>query len=598
MKTVKNLLSFSKLSIQQRFTLLICILLLSAIVIYGYANYYSLKKATLIIGQERLTSLTDHMGSQLGQSAQSLEKTSNTAASQPGVIQFLKSAGKTFNNEALDALDKLDKDSTWVSVTLLNAKLSPVLHSNKSTVDVPVNIKNLLLSTKVEPDSTKIGKIYKVKNTVYYPIISTVTDKKQIIGYIISWKSLLVTQKAVNQFSQIVGIGANIYIGNADGSLWTDLIKPLPGLPFKISRYNNLIEYRNSNNGKIIAKAELIPNTNWIIAIAFSEQSILTGIAGFVNWITIIGLILMTGGIIAAWIMSRNITRPLNQLTAAATAISQGNYIKPVAVNVSQNDELGKLASAFNIMTEQVSQMYFDLEKKVTERTSQLENVNNELEAFSYSVSHDLRTPLRAINGYSIMLKEDYGKELDAEGKRIINNIITNAKMMGQLIDDLLAFSRLGKKELICDKVDMELLAKTVTDELLQHEPENKYQITVETLPPAKADLVMIKQVLLNLTSNAIKYSSKKSNPEITIGFKDEEAKTIYYIKDNGVGFDMAYSNKLFGVFQRLHSQDEFEGSGVGLALVKRIIDKHKGEISAKASENAGATFYFSLPKN
>jgi signal transduction histidine kinase len=598
MKILKGRFSFNRLSITQRLPLLICSLLLSAIVIYGFANYYSLKKATLIIGQDRLTSVTVQLSTTLGQAARSLEKISNATAAQENVIKCLKSGGKEFHKETLDALDKLFKDSSWVSVELLNADMMSVLRSGKSTIDVPVNIKNVISITNAGPDSTKIGELYKVKNNVYFPIISAMSDKKHIIGYILSWKSLLIPPKSVSQFSQLVGIGANFYVGNADGTLWTDLVKPLPGIPFKINKITDIINYTDPDGQDMLANAQIIGHTKWLMIITFPKQIILNGLNNFLNWITIIGIILMAIGILATWIMSRNITKPLNQLTAAATTVSLGNYTVPVSVNVHQDDELGKLARAFNMMTEQVYQMYHDLEDKVTERTAQLENVNSELEAFSYSVSHDLRTPLRAVNGYAIMLKEDYEKKLDAEGNRIIQNIITNAKMMGQLIDDLLSFSRLGKKELICAHVDMQLLVKSVVDELLQNVPENKYRIITGLLPPAEADLVMIKQVLLNLIGNAIKYAAKKDDPEIEIGFKDEETKTTYYIKDNGAGFDMAYANKLFGVFQRLHSQEEFEGSGVGLALVKRIIDKHKGEIWAEGFENAGATFYFSLPKN
>jgi light-regulated signal transduction histidine kinase (bacteriophytochrome) len=194
------------------------------------------------------------------------------------------------------------------------------------------------------------------------------------------------------------------------------------------------------------------------------------------------------------------------------------------------------------------------------------------------------------------MLKEDYEGKLDSEGNRIIGNIIANARMMGQLIDDLLAFSRLGKKELINSTIDMQLLATSVANELLQNE-EKDYNIKINALPAAKGDMGMIKQALVNLVSNAIKYSSKKEHPVIEIGGKDEENQTIYYVKDNGAGFDMAYAGKLFGVFQRLHSQEEFEGTGVGLALVKRIVDKHNGEVWAEGEEDKGATFYFSLPK-
>lgn len=588
---------FNRLSIQQRLPVLICILLLSAIVIYGFANYYSLKEATLIIGKERLTTLTSQMSASFGQSAQAIEKMENSTAAQSAVIQYLKSGGEEFHAAALDALDKVIRDSTWVSVELINAQLLPVLRSGKSTVTVNRSIKDLLSVMHVGPDSTKVGKIYRVKNDVYFPIISAVSDKKQVIGYLIIWKSLLVTPKAVEQFSQIVGIGANIYIGNVDGSLWTNLIKPLPGVPFKINQVNKLISYTNPGGDRMIASPQFMAHTPWLMVIAFSEQNVLRGTTSFVNWIIVIGVMLMAIGILAAWVMSRNITQPLKELTEAATAIAQGNYTTSVSIHIDQKDEIGRLADAFNSMAAQVYQMHNHLENKVTERTSQLETVNKELEAFSYSVSHDLRTPLRAINGYSIMLKTDYENMLDAEGNRILQNIILNAKMMGKLIDDLLSFSRLGKKELTLTTINMQQLAESVVSDLLQHEPPNKYHIIIAPLPHVKADTVMIKQVFLNLTGNAIKYSAKKEAPEIEIGFKEEETKITYYVKDNGAGFDMAYSNKLFGVFQRLHSQQEFEGTGVGLALVKRIIDKHNGDTWAEGREQKGATFYFSLPK-
>lgn len=235
------------------------------------------------------------------------------------------------------------------------------------------------------------------------------------------------------------------------------------------------------------------------------------------------------------------------------------------------------------------------LEKKVIERTRQLETANKELESFSYSVSHDLRTPLRAINGYAMMLKEDFEDKLSVEGNRIINTIINNARLMGQLIDDLLAFSRLGRREINLQNTDMQAIVKASWVQLTE-QMQQKYRLILYELPPCDADGSLLKQVWLNLLENAIKYSSKQSGPVIEIGCKKERLKNTYYIKDNGVGFDMQYSNKLFGVFQRLHRNDEFDGTGVGLALVKRIIDKHNGKIWAEAAPGEGATFFFSLP--
>lgn len=240
--------------------------------------------------------------------------------------------------------------------------------------------------------------------------------------------------------------------------------------------------------------------------------------------------------------------------------------------------------------------LHEQLEEKVRQRTRELEIVNKELEAFSYSVSHDLRTPLRAISGYSMMLKEDYGSKLDAEGARIIDNIVSNTKMMGQLIDDLLTFSKMARLETMYESVDMNRLVQRCLEDLTNE--QSGHVITAAPLPACSGDVTMLRQVWFNLLGNAIKYSFKKEKPKIEIGAIDDPGFHVYYVKDNGAGFDMKYANKLFGVFQRLHRQDEFEGTGLGLALVKRIISKHGGEIWADASPNKGATFYFSVPKN
>jgi PAS domain S-box-containing protein len=236
-------------------------------------------------------------------------------------------------------------------------------------------------------------------------------------------------------------------------------------------------------------------------------------------------------------------------------------------------------------------------EEKVDQRTNELPIVVKELEAFSYSVSHDLRAPLRAISGYSIMLKEDYQSKLDAEGNRIIDVIIDNTKMTSQLIDDLLTFSKMARLEVVRDSIDMKRLAEKCAEELLQTEKRTDYAINILDLPECKGDENMLKQVWFNLIGNAIKYSFKKLNPQIEVSAIDDGKTNIYYVRDNGAGFDMKYSSKLFGVFQRLHRSDEFKGTGVGLALAKRIISKHSGEIWAEAELDKGAVFYFSIPK-
>ncbi len=235
---------------------------------------------------------------------------------------------------------------------------------------------------------------------------------------------------------------------------------------------------------------------------------------------------------------------------------------------------------------------------KAEQANALLESANKELEAFSYSVSHDLRAPLRAISGFSQAVMEDYAPRLDDEGRRYLGLIQENAHRMGRLIDDLLAFSRLGRQQMIKSTIDMETMTKSVFEELAAQEPGRKIKIkfTAHASPPVYGDSSMIRQVLVNLLSNAIKFTRPRENAQIEFGYLPKLGDGAYYIKDNGVGFDMRYLNKLFGVFQRLHSVAEFEGTGVGLALVNRIIARHGGRVWAEGIVDQGATFYFTLP--
>jgi len=236
------------------------------------------------------------------------------------------------------------------------------------------------------------------------------------------------------------------------------------------------------------------------------------------------------------------------------------------------------------------------LNVKLKQKINQLEITNKELESFSYSVSHDLRAPLRSINGYARILLEDHTAHPDGELRRLLNIIQGNAGKMGVLIDSLLEFSRLGRRHLRKSLVDITELARQA---LLDLDPNDtgRVNISVGSLPQAEGDPVLLFQVVMNLLSNAIKYSGKKTAPAIEVGSFDKEEEFIYFVKDNGAGFNMSYAHKLFGVFQRLHSDDEFEGTGVGLAIVQRIIAKHGGRVWAEGQPNEGATFYFSLPK-
>jgi two-component system sensor kinase len=241
----------------------------------------------------------------------------------------------------------------------------------------------------------------------------------------------------------------------------------------------------------------------------------------------------------------------------------------------------------------QLNQLNRDLESSAI----QLHEANEELEAFAYSVSHDLRVPLRAIDGFSRILMEDYGGSLDEEGNRLISIVRENTEKMGDLIDDILLLSRVGRQKMKGFEIDMEYLVRNVWEDLRADWDGREIELILDDLPNAQGDRILMAQVFQNLLSNSIKFTRNKNPAVIEVGAQNYKDEIIYYVKDNGAGFDMKYIDKLFGLFQRLHTAEEFEGTGVGLSIVQRIIKRHGGQVWGEGEPFKGATIYFTLPK-
>jgi signal transduction histidine kinase len=313
----------------------------------------------------------------------------------------------------------------------------------------------------------------------------------------------------------------------------------------------------------------------------------------------------LLAALVMSWLARRNISHPITQLAAVARQVStEKDY--SLRANVTGNAyEIVVLAHSFNEMLEQIqlrdrflSRAQEELEERVRQRTAELDAANKELEAFSYSVSHDLRAPLRHVVGFAGLLQEHAKDAIDDQGRKYLHTITSAATKMGRLIDDLLSFSRMGRSQLARQRVSLNDVVRDARRDVMAHSGSGRtIEWQVANLPDVEGDAAMLRLVMDNLLSNAVKYSAPRPVARIEVGVNGGGSReTVVYVRDNGVGFDMQYAHKLFGVFQRLHRADEFEGTGVGLANVGRIIRRHGGRVWAESRPDEGATFYFAIP--
>ena len=584
-------------SLAVKIPLLTSLLLLAALAAMTVASYVELRRALVDMATQRLQGAAVQMANVFGNSVRQRMAAMQQLIRQPEIAAYLKSRDAahetairevvtTYLGSAIETADVEFWEPSGKRIFAVGASLSEVTGGALQVDQAEMNATG----------TVGIGRLRMEGARLLYPVGARIEADGEVLGYVVERRRIAnasQTQQTVALLSGLIGSDASVVIGNQDGTAWTNLVSPVSGIPITGAGAERLWEYERDGMPRTYAWAATIPATPWIVAVEMPRDAVLAPVQRFLlRSLAIATTVLLIAAAIGL-VTTRRITTPLREVTEAAEAVAESR--PHVHVAIDRDDEIGRLADSFNTMAERVEMARTDLELRVETRTSELRAANRELEAFSYSVSHDLRAPLRAIAGFVQILEEDHGGTLPPEARRHLERVKLNARRMGQLIDDLLAFSRIGRTAMSKQAVDLTALATTAAQEAIAASGRG-VELSIAALPPCYGEPALLNQVFVNLISNAIKFTAGSPAAAITIGATTINGETVYFVRDNGAGFDERYAEKLFGVFQRLHRNDEFEGTGVGLAIVHRIISRHGGRVWAEGKINGGATFYFTLP--
>jgi signal transduction histidine kinase len=559
-------------------------------------SYLEVRNTVVGIASDRLRQAAAQMATVLGTSGRQRATAMQQFMQRPEVRDYLL----TRSAASASALENASRTYLGAAVQVGAVELWDPSGSRLFAVGAPFNqpAGDALASylKELHRTSAVVGRLRLEGDFLAYPVGGRLEQNGQTAGYVVERRRLSnpsQTQQTIALLSGLIGSEAAIVVGNDDGSAWTNLTQPVAGVPIARDDTDRLLDYQRPGTPQVLAWARPIDATPWLVAIEFPRDVVVTPADRLIRRASAIafGLLLISAAI--GWALSHRMITPLRHVTETAEAVATMRNVDPI--HTDRRDEIGRLADAFNTMTGRIAQAREELEQRVEARTAELSAVNRELESFSYSVSHDLRAPLRAIVGFVQILEEDHGASFNDDARRSLERVKANATRMGQLIDDLLTFARIGRMPLTHQRVDVNHLARNAADEALATS-DRPIELVIEPLPPCLGEPVLLKQVFANLLSNAVKFTARTERPAITIG-TIANAEATYYVRDNGAGFDERFAEKLFGVFQRLHRTVEFEGTGVGLAIVQRIINRHGGRVWAEGKVNEGATFYFTLPR-
>ena len=586
--------AWSRLSIATKLPLSAAALLLLVLGGITLAAWTEVRRSALDAASHRLSIVANLLDNDFTSRAVQRFAALETLAADPALTRLVTTndtAGLDVARGRLSAL--LSRTPLTAAFEVWDSTGTPVFAAGRPPAQVDAAEARALMDQAAASGHPYPGPFHLIGDTLTYAIVTPMLPPDgRPSGYFVERRLQQTTGESLAMISSLAGVSVDVRIGTA-GASWTDLERLVPPPPIELPADTGLFGFHDEGE-RMLGRVLDIAGTSWTVLVSFPAEPVLASANGFLRRSVIVSLLLVLVGACIAWFASRRVTLPLREVTEAAEAIAAGRPAPRLAT--ARADEIGRLETSFNSMSEQVVEGRRRLEERVQERTAALEHANRELEAFSYSVSHDLRAPLRAIDGFARILVEDHGAELSDAAQQRVTTITRNARQMGQLIDDLLAFSRLSRQPVRSLQVDMNALAATAIEAIQRNEAGRLIEFDSQDLPPAAGEPALLQQVFSNLLENAAKFTRPRDRARIEIGHVAWNGRPTYFVRDNGVGFDMRYADKLFGVFQRLHRPDEFEGTGVGLALVQRIVHRHGGEIRVEAAPDEGATFFFTIP--
>ena len=583
------------ISIEYKLPLFISVLLLTVIVLSSVAAYRRVRESAFAGTRDRLGNVTTQLAALLQAQAGQMKALIARTAANDTISAFLKHPSTQARLNALAVMRRMGPlPEQVIGVELWSPQRERLLTTltQGSFLGAGGEPENVLWAQKL--DTAAIGRLQQIGDSLAYPATALIADQTGPLGYVVQWRRLSTTPQSREVTRKIIGSDAALYIGNDRGDFWTDFIDQVPKPPADVRSDTSIFLYERPREGRVMAAARPLGALPWFVLVEFPERQVAGQVTAFIKGLVLRDLLLIAVALGIAWWMGRRIAAPLRDLTAASAAIAAGDYSRDVTID--RDDEVGQLAETFTTMAHRVRDAHMRLEEQVRERTAELEERNDELEAFGYSISHDLRAPLRAMQGFSQALLEDCGDRLDAMGREYAERIVAGAKRMDELIRDLLAYSRVSRSDLVLVRVPLTPVAQSALAELSGALRARNASVQVDDpLPVVMGHPATLSQVLTNLLGNGLKFVPPDRTPALRVSAERLNGLVRVWVEDNGIGIAPEHQARIFRVFERLHSSDDYPGTGIGLAIVRKAVERMGGQVGVESDLGRGSRFWVEL---